>query len=85
MLPRIPLIVTAAVLLLAGCHQEGPRAAAPFARVPLAGAGFPPTAATATAQPAQLKVEWGRNWETYKREEFGRTWTDETDAVGGAF
>ncbi|MFF3621534.1 hypothetical protein [Streptomyces sp. NPDC002467] len=80
---RIPLIVAAAGLLLGGCHHDVPQRAAPFARVPLVGAGFPPSAATAKAHLAKLTVEWGRNWETYKREEFGRTWSDETDAVGG--
>ncbi|MFD9725857.1 HNH endonuclease family protein [Streptomyces sp. NPDC059072] len=80
---RIPLVVAVAALLLAGCHHTGTRVAAPFVQVPLASAGFPPPPGTAEAQLAKLTVEWGRNWETYKREEFGRTWSDETDAVGG--
>ncbi|MGW3324867.1 HNH endonuclease family protein [Streptomyces virginiae] len=71
-----------------GCHHDDTASArasavAPVAQVPPAGAGFPPDAAAAKAQPARLKVERGRNWETYKRENFGRYWSDETDAVGG--
>ncbi|WP_404961066.1 hypothetical protein [Streptomyces sp. 147326] len=69
----------AAVLLLGGCHHD----TAPRAVVPLAGAGFPPDARTAEAQLGGPAVAWGRNWETYKRENFGRYWSDETDAVGG--
>ncbi|WP_405707584.1 hypothetical protein OG264_08440 [Streptomyces xanthophaeus] len=83
---RAPLVaVTAAALLLGGCHHEDAQPASPRApaQVPLAGAGFPPTAATARTQLAKLKVEWGKNWHTYKRENFGRYWSDETDAVGG--
>ncbi|MFD7915281.1 HNH endonuclease family protein [Streptomyces sp. NPDC059752] len=85
---RTPLVVAAVALLLSGCHHgdvETARAsaAALVARVPLSGAGFPPDARTARAQLARLKVERGRNWETYEREKFGRYWSDETDAVGG--
>ncbi|MFG2877246.1 HNH endonuclease family protein [Streptomyces sp. NPDC048337] len=85
---RIPIVAAAAALLIGGCHhgdaekaQAG--AAALVAQVPLASAGFPPGAATAKDQLARLKVEWGRNWQTYKRENFGRYWSDETDGVGG--
>ncbi|MFI1065347.1 HNH endonuclease family protein [Streptomyces spororaveus] len=72
----------------AGCHHDDAAtarasAAALVGRVPPAGAGFPPGAAAAKAQLAGLKVERGRHWETYKRENFGRYWSDETDAVGG--
>ncbi|GGQ15186.1 hypothetical protein GCM10010215_44970 [Streptomyces virginiae] len=72
----------------AGCHHDdtataGASAAALVAQVPLTGPGFPPDAATAKARLAGLKVEWGRNWQTYRREEFGRYWSDETGAVGG--
>ncbi|MEV7558758.1 HNH endonuclease family protein [Streptomyces sp. NPDC089795] len=90
--PSRPLAVLAVLVLAgpaaAGCHHDDVAtaragAAGLVARVPLAGAGFPPGAAAAKAQPAGLKVEWGRNWETYKREEFGACWSDETDAVGG--
>ncbi|MFD6969635.1 HNH endonuclease family protein [Streptomyces sp. NPDC059979] len=76
---RAPLVTVAAVLLLGGCHHD----TGPSAVVPLVGAGFPPDAQTARAQLAGLTVEWGRNWQTYKRENFGRYWSDETDAVGG--
>jgi hypothetical protein len=82
-------LAVAGVLLLGGCHHAPDpargraSAAALVARVPLAGAGFPPDAARAGEQLAGLTVEWGHNWQTYKREEFGRYWSDETDAVGG--
>ncbi|MCX5197855.1 HNH endonuclease family protein [Streptomyces sp. NBC_00249] len=86
---RAPLIAaTAALLLLTACHHEDPAtaragAAALVAGVPLTSPGFPPDASRAREELAGLKVEWGRNWETYKREDFGRYWSDETDAVGG--
>ncbi|MFG2619639.1 HNH endonuclease family protein [Streptomyces sp. NPDC048507] len=86
---RTPLIAAVAAALLAGgCHHEDPRearasAAALVGKVPLASPGFPPDAATARKRLAGLKVEWGKNWQTYKREEFGRYWSDETDGVGG--
>lgn len=86
---RAPLIAAVAAVLLAGaCHRGDPgpapaSAAAPVGRLPLAGPGFPPDAATARADLAGLKVEWGRNWQTYRREEFGRYWSDATDGVGG--
>ncbi|MGW7316843.1 hypothetical protein [Streptomyces sp. NPDC054854] len=89
---RTPLIAatttTATLLLIGGCHHEEPdrpwnSTAAPLARVPTVSPGFPPTAAGAKARLAGLKVEWGKNWQTYRREEFGRYWSDETDAVGG--
>ncbi|WP_327131326.1 hypothetical protein OG311_08470 [Streptomyces sp. NBC_01343] len=80
--------VAAALLLLSGCHHGGVEAARPsaarlVAQVPPAGPGFPPDASTARERPARLTVEWGKNWETYKRENFGRYWSDDTDAVGG--
>ncbi|MFZ3496359.1 HNH endonuclease family protein [Streptomyces sp. 5.8] len=84
-----PLIAAgAAVLLLSGCHHEDAEtarasAAALLAQAPLASAGFPPAAAAAKTQLGRLKVEWGKNWETYKRENFGKYWSDETDAIGG--
>ncbi|WP_030723623.1 HNH endonuclease family protein [Streptomyces sp. NRRL S-237] len=92
MAPSRPFAVALALALAgpaaAGCHHEDvatarASAAAPAAQVPLTGSGFPPDARTAQAQLARLKVEWGRNWQTYKRENFGRYWSDETDAVGG--
>ncbi|MDI3420213.1 HNH endonuclease family protein [Streptomyces luteolus] len=45
--------------------------------------GFPPTAATARDQLARLDVARGRNWQTYRRAEFGATWSDEVDVPGG--
>lgn len=84
-----PLVAVAATaLLLGGCHhgdagKARASAAALVAQVPLASAGFPPDAATARTGLGGLTVEWGKNWETYKRENFGRYWSDETDAVGG--
>ncbi|MBT2447296.1 HNH endonuclease [Streptomyces sp. ISL-43] len=83
-----PLIAAVAALLIGGCHHGDAgtahaSAAALVAQVPFASAGFPPAAATAKTRLAGLKVEWGKNWETYKRENFGRYWSDETDAVGG--
>ncbi len=92
MAPSRPFVAVLALALpgpaAAGCHHEDAgtaraSAAAPVAQVPLTGAGFPPDARTAQAQLAGLKVEWGRNRQTYKRENFGRYWSDETDAVGG--
>ncbi|MFJ7588624.1 HNH endonuclease family protein [Streptomyces sp. NPDC097617] len=89
---RIPLLAAAAAaaaaLTLGGCHHEDvatarASAAALAAQVPLTDAGFPPDAATAKARLAGLKVEPGRNRQTYKRENFGTYWSDETDAVGG--
>ncbi|MFI5982922.1 HNH endonuclease family protein [Streptomyces sp. NPDC051555] len=83
------VLAVVAALLVGGCHHEGREAAARasaaalLARAPLTGPGFPPAAAAARAQLAGLTVEWGKNWETYKRENFGRYWSDETDAVGG--
>ncbi|MFI6939999.1 HNH endonuclease family protein [Streptomyces sp. NPDC050418] len=49
----------------------------------LASKGFPPDARTARAQLAELQVAWGKNWETYKRAEFGETWSDAVDVPGG--
>ncbi|MFC7307700.1 HNH endonuclease family protein [Streptomyces monticola] len=45
--------------------------------------GFPPNPATARDQLAKLEVAWGKNWESYKRAEFGETWSDEVDVPGG--
>ncbi|MFJ3902538.1 HNH endonuclease family protein [Streptomyces sp. NPDC090025] len=78
------LPVTAAAL--GGCGSGGPGEDRPAVAspVPVVGSpGFPPTAARAREQLARLKVAWGEHWETYKREEFGRTWSDDTDAPGG--
>lgn len=50
---------------------------------PEAVTGFPPSAAVARDRLARLEVAWGRNWQTYRREEFGRTWSDEVDVPGG--
>ncbi|MFJ2772558.1 HNH endonuclease family protein [Streptomyces sp. NPDC087300] len=52
-------------------------------KAPLASPGFPPTAARAREQLARLTVAWGKNWQTYKRSEFGEGWSDDTDAPGG--
>ncbi|MEV3861490.1 HNH endonuclease family protein [Streptomyces sp. NPDC050095] len=49
----------------------------------LASKGFPPTPAEARSQLAGLTVAWGKNWETYKRSEFGEGWSDAVDAPGG--
>ncbi|GAA1883567.1 hypothetical protein GCM10009837_01340 [Streptomyces durmitorensis] len=49
----------------------------------LASPGFPPTAARARDQLAGLTVARGKNWQTYKRSEFGVGWSDDTDAPGG--
>ncbi|MEV7413669.1 HNH endonuclease family protein [Streptomyces sp. NPDC089919] len=82
----VGVVVVAAT---AGCQHGGPAdaarasAAALVGRVPLKSAGFPPDAPEARAQLAGLTVAWGKNWQTYRREEFGRTWSDETDAPGG--
>ncbi|MFG2974220.1 HNH endonuclease family protein [Streptomyces sp. NPDC048331] len=90
--PSRPLVVLFVLALAgpaaAGCHHDDTATAqasavALVAQVPLTRAGFPPDAAAAKAQLARLKVERGRNWQTYKREDFGRYWSDETDAVGG--
>ncbi|MFF4848640.1 HNH endonuclease family protein [Streptomyces sp. NPDC001194] len=85
---RASLPAVMAALLLSGCHPGGGGAARAsaarlVARVPLAGPAFPPDAATAGEQLARLTVGWGKNWQTYKRENFGRYWSDDTDAVGG--
>ncbi|RKT03675.1 uncharacterized protein DUF1524 [Streptomyces sp. 3211.6] len=82
------LTAAAAALLLTGCHHgdtsTARASAAPLmAKVPLSGPGFPPDAPTARAELKGLTVQWGRNWQTYRREEFGRYWSDDTDAVGG--
>uniref|UniRef100_A0AAU2JJF1 HNH endonuclease family protein n=1 Tax=Streptomyces sp. NBC_00049 TaxID=2903617 RepID=A0AAU2JJF1_9ACTN len=87
--PSRPLAVLAvpalAVSAAAGCHHDAEpgETRALVAGVPLTGAGFPPDAGTAAARLAGLTVEWGRNRQTYKRENFGRYRSDETDAVGG--
>ncbi|MFG2645140.1 HNH endonuclease family protein [Streptomyces sp. NPDC048370] len=79
------VLATALALLATGCTTGTEESAAtPSASaVPLVSPGFPPTAAEARAQLARLTVAWGKNWETYKRAEFGTTWSDETDALGG--
>ncbi|MFF2405009.1 HNH endonuclease family protein [Streptomyces goshikiensis] len=79
---RASLIAVAAALLIGGCHHGNPGPPGGSA-LPLVGPGFPPGAAAAEAQLARLKVERGRNWQTYKRENFGRYWSDETHATGG--
>ncbi|NBE53095.1 HNH endonuclease family protein [Streptomyces boluensis] len=73
-----------------GAPSDGPSSPAgtrpapkPSPEPSLAGQGFPPTAATARDQLAALKVAWGQNWQTYRRDEFGRTWSDEVDVPGG--
>ncbi|MFF9015427.1 HNH endonuclease family protein [Streptomyces sp. NPDC014870] len=81
---RLPALVLVA-LTVAGCATgTEERAAAPSASaVPLVSPGFPPTAAEARGRLARLTVAWGKNWQTYRRAEFGTTWSDETDAPGG--
>ncbi|MCB5165325.1 HNH endonuclease family protein [Streptomyces bambusae] len=74
---------TAALAALGSGCAPGPEAAGPPIAARLTSPGFPPTAAEATARLAQLTTARGRNWESYRREEFGRTWSDETDAPGG--
>ncbi|MFJ3924382.1 HNH endonuclease family protein [Streptomyces sp. NPDC090022] len=88
---RCRQLVAAAVLggVLLGCHHDGggravrAGATAVAGRAPTASPGFPPDAARAGAQLAGLTVAWGRNGQTYRREHFGRSWSDETDGVGG--
>lgn len=79
------VIALAAVLLLGGCGDaDGPAGEpAEVVRVTGGGGGFPPDAAAARRQLDGLEVAWGRNWQTYRREEFGETWSDATDALGG--
>ncbi|MDJ0464810.1 HNH endonuclease family protein [Streptomyces sp. H27-C3] len=72
----------ACAVVLPGCHYDGPAAAPPKA-VPLSSPGFPPSPAQARTGLAGLGVGWGENWQTYKRESFGKTWSDDTDAPGG--
>ncbi|MFF0743747.1 DUF1524 domain-containing protein [Streptomyces sp. NPDC004111] len=81
MVPR-PLVPLLALAALTGCHhaQTPPEKPSP---VPFTSPGFPPTAADARARLGGLTVAWGRNWETYRRAEFGEGWSDETDAPGG--
>ncbi|MEV6105458.1 DUF1524 domain-containing protein [Streptomyces sp. NPDC051940] len=60
--------------------------ASPTTPVPLsppASGSFPPSAARAGEQLAGLTVAWGKNWQTYRRAEFGRFYTDEHNGVGG--
>ncbi|MGW5734451.1 MULTISPECIES: HNH endonuclease family protein [Streptomyces] len=67
-------------------HTTGapsPATAEPSPAVPLASPGFPPTAARARDQLTGLTVAWGKNWQTYRRAEFGAGWSDDTDAPGG--
>ncbi|MCX4524849.1 MULTISPECIES: HNH endonuclease family protein [unclassified Streptomyces] len=80
---RASLIAVAAALLISGCHHGDPGQPARGSVVPLVGVGFPPGAEAAKAELAGLTVEWGKNWQTYKRENFGRYWSDDTDAPGG--
>ncbi|MEU9998958.1 HNH endonuclease family protein [Streptomyces sp. NPDC050848] len=79
------VLAPALALLATGCATgtEEPVATPSVSAVPLVSPGFPPTAAEARAQLARLTVAWGKNGETYKRAEFGTTWSDETDALGG--
>lgn len=80
------VVALTAMLLASGCHREDPgpgEARALVAGVPLTSAGFPPSAGTARVQLAGLTVAWGRNWQTYARENFGKYWSDATDGVGG--
>lgn len=79
---RITAAGATAILLLgaAACgtgQQKNPAPAAALSQ------GFPPTAAQAKAQLGTLKVAWGKNWQTYKRSEFGDGWSDDVDAPGG--
>lgn len=79
---RSPLVLLVALVALTGCHHAERPPEQPTA-VPLTSPGFPPTATGARTGLAGLTVAWGKNWETYKRAEFGETWSDETDAPGG--
>jgi hypothetical protein len=79
---RSPLVLLVALAALTGCHHAQQPPEQPAA-LPLTSPGFPPTAADARAGLAGLAVGWGKNWETYRRTEFGETWSDETDAPGG--
>ncbi|NGN63069.1 DUF1524 domain-containing protein [Streptomyces sp. A7024] len=59
----------------AASRSPGPTApATPKAEPP----AFPPSAAKARTQLADLKVAWGKNWESYQRSEFG-PFTPRTD------
>ncbi|MFJ6938203.1 HNH endonuclease family protein [Streptomyces sp. NPDC101132] len=86
---RSALVAVVLAALAGGCHQRGDpdaaraSAAALVARVPPAGKGFPPEAATARGRLAGLTVAWGKNWQTYRRAAFGPAWSDDTDAPGG--
>ncbi|WP_345258623.1 HNH endonuclease family protein [Streptomyces hundungensis] len=88
--PRSAVVLTAALLLAAtGCAGRAAEstayadAQARVSAVPLISAGFPPDPGTARDQLGRLEVGWGQHWETYRRAEFGETWSDDTDAPGG--
>ncbi|MYT69344.1 MULTISPECIES: DUF1524 domain-containing protein [unclassified Streptomyces] len=79
---RIRAAVATGIVLLgaAACGAEQQKKPAPAAAL---SQGFPPTAAQAKAQLNTLTVAWGKNWQTYKRSEFGDGWSDDVDAPGG--
>ncbi|WP_434588025.1 HNH endonuclease family protein [Streptomyces sp. A5-4] len=79
---RAAAALLACAVVLPGCRHEGPPAVRPKA-VPLSRPGFPPAPAQARTGLAGLGVGRGENWQTYAREKFGRTWSDDTDAPGG--
>ncbi|WP_329114398.1 HNH endonuclease family protein [Streptomyces sp. NBC_01465] len=88
MAPRalvLSVCVLAGAVAATGCQASGDDQpdAALVSAVPLVSPGFPPSPAQARADLGRLTVGWGQHWETYKREEFGKTWSDETDAPGG--
>lgn len=77
------LVVATAVGACAPGSGSSPASPRTPSAVALVSPGFPPAADRARTQLAELTVAWGRNWQTYKRAEFGTTWSDETDAPGG--
>ncbi|MGW7417817.1 HNH endonuclease family protein [Streptomyces sp. NPDC054863] len=81
MVRGLPVLLLCSAALTACHHAETPPER-PTA-VPFTSPGFPPTADGARTRLAGLTVEWGTHWATYKRAEFGETWSDETDAPGG--
>ncbi|MFD8569751.1 DUF1524 domain-containing protein [Streptomyces sp. NPDC059639] len=80
---RRTLTATATAALLLGAAACGSEEAKGPATAVALSQGFPPTAAQAKAQLNTLAVAWGKNWQTYKRSEFGDGWSDDVDAPGG--
>ncbi|MET8686654.1 HNH endonuclease family protein [Streptomyces sp. NPDC004732] len=87
--PAVGALVALAAVAVACTPPQLQRADArrstppPAAESTLTTPGFPPAPDRARDQLARLTVAWGKNWQTYKRSEFGAGWSDETDAPGG--